>query len=210
MSRVLSNKEVIAGTAIVSKEDLLKEGTDLAERAHIKFIPTRKATQSAKTEETSGMMIKAAAPVFGYDGTLIGVLYGGKLLNRNYEIVDKVKDIVYEGVKYKGKDTGTATIFQRDLRISTNVKAEDGSRAIGTRVSQEVYERVLEKGLPWVDRAFVVTDWYKTAYEPIRDINGQIVGILYVGILEQPFIDTARRIFFVFLGIVAIATVWQV
>jgi len=206
VNNVLSEKQAFAGTVIVPKEELDKEGAWLAKQAHITIIPTPKAKSSPETEESSGMCVKAAAPVFGYEGELIGVLYGGNLLNRNYEIVDKVKEIVYQEVKYKGKDIGTATIFQGDLRISTNVTGEDGSRAIGTRVSEEVYSQVLEKGQPWTARAFVVNDWYKTAYEPIRNINGEIIGILYVGTLEKPFIDMARNIFLVFLFIVLIAT----
>jgi two-component system NtrC family sensor kinase len=207
VGRVLLDRQVIAGTVIVGKEELMKEGPDLAERAHMKLIHTLRAKKTLKTEETSGMMIKAAAPVLGQDGELLGVLYGGNLINRNYRIVDKIKEIVFEAVKYRGKEIGTATIFQQDLRVSTNVKAKDGSRAIGTRVSQEVYERVLVKGQPWLDRAYVVTDWYKTAYEPIRDINGKIIGILYIGILEQPFVDKARNIFLVFLAIFILAAV---
>ncbi|MFH1717730.1 MAG: cache domain-containing protein, partial [Planctomycetota bacterium] len=205
VGRILSGKQAIAGTLIVPREELAKEGEDLAEQAHIRFIPTPRAKQSTGVEETSGMMIRAAAPVFGYDGGLIGVLHGGTLLNRNYRIVDRIKETVYEGIQYKGIDTGTATIFQGDLRISTNVRAEDGRRAIGTRVSEEVYERVLTGGMQWVDRAFVVTGWFKTAYEPIRDVNGEIVGILYVGILEQPFVDMARNIFLFFVAIVSVA-----
>ncbi len=201
VSYVLSSGQVCAGTDIVSREELLKEDAELAGRAYIKFIPTPKAKANPETEQTSGMMIKAAAPVLGYDGRLLGVLYGGNLLNRNYKIVDKVKDTVYQGVRYKGKDIGTATIFQGDLRISTNVKKENGSRAIGTRVSQEVYEQVLVKGLPWVDRAFVVNNWYISAYEPIKDIRGRIIGILYVGILEEKFTDMQERAIAVFLGI---------
>ncbi|MHC4207077.1 MAG: cache domain-containing protein [Planctomycetota bacterium] len=203
---VLLNKEVIAGTLIVPSEDLIKESQSLAQRAYFKFIPTPKAKRVEETENTSGMMIKAGAPVFGYDGKLLGVLYGGILLNRNYKIVDKVKETVYKGETFKGKDIGTATIFQGDLRISTNVKTKEGSRAIGTRVSEEVNDQVLVKGLPWVARAFVVNDWYKTAYEPIKDIDGQIIGILYVGILEQPFVHMARNILIVFFVIVAVAT----
>ena len=203
---VLSNREVIAGTLIVPSEELIKEGKDLAERAYFKFIPTPKAKPIEETEKTSGMMIKAGAPVLGYDGKLLGVLYGGILLNRNYKIVDKVKETVYKGETFKGKDVGTATIFQGDLRVSTNVKTKDGNRAIGTRVSEEVYEQVVVKELPWVARAFVVNGWYKTAYEPIRDIDGKIIGILYVGILEQPFTYMARNILIVFFVIVAVAT----
>jgi len=201
VSRVLSGGEVVAATVIVTREELMKEGADLAEQAYLKIIPTPKAKPRPETKQTSGMMIKAAAPIFEYDGSLIGVLYGGNLLNRNYEIVDRIKETVYRGVKYKGKDIGTATIFQGDLRISTNVKRKDGSRAIGTRVSEEVYEQVLVKGLPWIHRAFVVNNWYITAYEPIKDIKNQIVGILYVGILEEKFMDMRKRAIAIFLGI---------
>ena len=201
VSRVLSTGEVIAATVIVPEEELRKEGADLVEQARIEFIPTSKAKPTQETSQTSGMMMKAGAPIHGYDGSLLGVLYAGNLLNRNYKIVDKVKDTVYEAVKYEGKDIGTATIFQGDLRISTNVRREDGTRAIGTRVSEEVYEQVLVKGLPWIDRAFVVNNWYIAAYEPMRDIKDEIVGILYVGILEEKFVDMRNRATATFLGI---------
>jgi len=207
VTRTLSLKEALAGTSIVPKEELMKEGKDLADRAHIRLIPTPKAKPRAETEEASGMMIRAAAPVVDDDGKLLGVLHGGRLLNRNYGIVDKIKETVYEAGEYKGKDIGTATIFQGDVRISTNVQSEDGTRAIGTRVSEQVYEQVLDRQLRWVDRAFVVTDWFLTAYEPINNINGKTVGMLYVGTLEQPFVDLARNIFLIFLGIALIATV---
>jgi len=147
------------------------------------------------------MMLRAAAPIFDYQGNLIGVLHGGKLLNRDYELVDKIKETVYRGEVYKGKDIGTSTIFQGDLRISTNVTREDGSRAIGTRIMQEVYDRVLVEGLPWIERAFVVNDWYITAYEPIKNIKDEIIGILYVGMFEDKFVDLRQGTIYIFLGI---------
>ena len=198
---VLSQKQVLVATEIVRRDNLAKEGKDLVEQARIEIIPTPKARDRAETVETSGMVIKAAAPVFDYDNNMIGVLIGGRLLNRDYEIVDKVKDIVYRGEEYKGKDIGTTTIFQDDLRISTNVRRTDGERAIGTRVSEEVYNRVVGEGIPWVGRAFVVNEWYRTAYEPIKNINGDIIGMLYVGMLEAPYIDMRNRVVFIFLGI---------
>ena len=205
VSRVLAERQAVAATVIVPQGELQKEGADLAEQARIEYIPTPKAKPTQETMQTSAMMIKAAAPILGDDGQLLGVLYGGNLLNRNYKIVDKVKDTVYQGVKYKGKDIGTATIFQGDLRISTNVLRTDGTRAIGTCVSQEVYEQVLVRGLPWIDRAFVVNNWYISAYEPIWDIQGEIIGILYVGILEEKFIDMRNRAIAMFLGIACAA-----
>jgi two-component system, NtrC family, sensor kinase len=206
VSKVLSEKKTVSATTIVPMSELAKEGHELVEKADIKFVATPKARPTTDTEQTSGMMLKAAAPVFDHNNNMIGVLYGGNLLNRNYGIVDGVKNIIYQGAKYRDKDIGTVTIFQNDLRISTNVMGVDGNRAIGTRVSEEVYNQVVVKGQPWVNSAFVVNDWYKTSYEPIRNINGQIIGMLYIGTLAQPFNDIARNTLLIFMAIVIAVT----
>lgn len=199
--------ETITATQIIPREELLKEGQALAERAYLKFIPTPKAVPRAEDHEEDGMVLKAVAPVIDDDGTIIGVIYGGILLNQNYELVDRVKEIVYKGEKYKGREIGTATIFQKDLRISTNVKNVSGERAIGTRVSKEVNQAVLIGGEPWIDRAFVVNDWYITAYEPIKNIEEKIIGILYVGVLEKPYIDLRNKVMLTFAGMAVLSVV---
>jgi two-component system NtrC family sensor kinase len=188
----------ISGTQIVSRQELLKDGAKIADRALFQLIPTPKEKPTEKVEESSGMVVKAAYPVLDFDGTLLGALVGGSLLNRNYEIVDRIKNVVFKDAKYRGKEIGTATIFLADLRISTNVIDKEGNRAIGTRAMKEVYEEVFEKGRPWVQRAFVVDDWYITAYEPIRDIKGHIVGMLYVGMLESKYALMKERIILLF------------
>jgi two-component system NtrC family sensor kinase len=194
-------KEVVASTEIVPQRELAKEGEELVRQAYMEFIPTPKAKDRPETKETSGMMLKAAVPILDAHDNILGALYGGTLLNRNYEIVDKIKDIVFKGERYKGKDTGTATIFQWDVRISTNVKNRSGLRAIETRVSRDVYDQVLENGHAWIDRAFVVDDWYIAAYEPIRNIKGEIIGILYTGTLEEPYTDLRSNVIYSFFGI---------
>jgi two-component system NtrC family sensor kinase len=204
---VLDSEKSSAGTTIVPAEDLQKASPRLAEQAYIEFIDTPKARSREETQQTSGMVLMVAAPIYDYRRNLIGVLYGGTLLNRNYDIVDTTKQTVYKGLKYDGKDIGTATIFQDDVRISTNVKNEDGTRAIGTRVSEEVYDRVVRQGETWIGRAYVVNNWYITAYEPIRDINDRIIGILYVGILEQKYRDIERRTILIFLVITLVGAV---
>ena len=198
---VLDSQRPVASTSIVSADDIQKESPLLAELAYFKFIDTPMARARYDTDETAGMMMKAAAPIFDDHDHLIGVIYGGTLLNRNFEIVDKIKQTVYEDVKYKGQDIGTATIFQDDVRISTNVKNEDGSRAIRTRVTEEVYDQVVINGKPWIGRAYVVNNWYITAYEPIRDVYDRIIGILYVGVLEQKYLDIKRQTIISFLAI---------
>ncbi len=201
VSEAINRNVPVAGTMIVPIEDLRLESQLLVEQAHFTFIDTPMARVRSETEETSGMMLGAAAPIFDYQNNLIGILYGGILLNRNYEIVDEIKRTVFQDLQYKGQDIGTATIFQDDLRISTNVKNGDGSRAIGTRVSEEVYNQVVVNGEPYIGRAYVVNNWYITAYEPIKNINHQIIGILYVGILEQKYVDIKQQTLFTFLAI---------
>ena len=201
VKQVLTTKEPVEATVIVSVDDLQKESPELAYQAYFKFIDTPMARPRKETEEASGMMLEAAAPIFDLQNNIIGIVYGGDLLNRNYELVDQIKQTVYQDLKYDGKDIGTATIFQDDVRISTNVKNDDGSRAVGTRIAQEVYNQVVVKGEPYIGRAYVVNNWYITAYEPIRDINNQIIGILYVGILEQKYLDLQRQTVLAFLGI---------
>jgi two-component system NtrC family sensor kinase len=184
----LQQRIAVSGTVILNNEFLFAENPELANRARIKLLPTKRATPRPESEEFSGMALAAAVPVFE-SGNFLGVLYGGVLLNRSQEIVDRVRDTVFQHEIYKGQSIGTATIFFKDIRIATNVLSPDGSRAIGTVASEEVTKHVLTDGKKWIDRAFVVNDWYITAYEPIEDIFGQKVGMLYVGVLEAKYAD---------------------
>jgi len=198
---VFDRKVPVSGTVVLSKEFLSAESPELADRARIGLLPTPRAAPRAEEEETSGMALAAAIPIFE-EGDVIGVIYGGVLLNRNQTIVDTVRDTVFQQEIYKGRTIGTATIFFNDLRISTNVMTPDGKRAIGTRVSQEVKEHVLTKGKRWTDRAFVVSDWYITAYEPIEDIFGERVGMLYVGVLEAKYVDMRQKALLILISII--------
>jgi signal transduction histidine kinase len=148
------------------------------------------------------MVMIAAVPVV--EGMqVIGAIYGGVALNRNEDIVDQIQDVVYGDEEYNGAPLGTTTIFLKDSRITTTVRRPNGNRAIGTRVSREVAERVLDNGRPWIDRAFVVSDWYLSAYEPIKNLEDEVIGILYVGILEEPFNQLGRQIMLRYAGLLA-------
>lgn len=199
IAAVMSQEVPLAATGILSAEDIQKETTLLVERADIQYVDPTLAEGTTGTELSSGMFLEAAAPIFNSQGDLIGILLGASILNKNYEIVDDVKQTVFQGEKYNGQDIGVATIFLNDVRISTNVMNTDGTRAIGTRVSTDVYNRVILKGESYIGRAYGVNNWYLTAYEPIRNIDNQIVGILGVGILEQKYTDIKNQTILAFL-----------
>ncbi|OGP94543.1 MAG: two-component sensor histidine kinase [Deltaproteobacteria bacterium RBG_16_47_11] len=194
----LQQRIAVSGTVILNNEILFSENPELANRARIKLLATKKATPRPEIEEFSGLALAAAVPIFE-SGNFLGVLYGGVLLNRSQDIVDRVRDTVFQHEIYKGQSIGTATIFFKDIRVSTNVLSPDGSRAIGTVASEEVTKHVLTEGKKWTDRAFVVNDWYITAYEPIEDIFGQRVGMLYVGVLEAKYADVRWKALSLFI-----------
>ena len=196
---VLRTKKPVARTVIIPADELSLESQALAQRAYFEFVDTPLARQRPETRETAGMALMSAAPVFDKNENLIGVVYASVLLNRDYKIVDSVKETVFQGVVYKNKDIGTATIFQDDVRISTNVYSEDGTRALGTRIAEDVYKRVVVNGEQYVGRAYVVNNWYIAAYEPIRSYGGDIIGLLYVGILEQKYADIKNQTMQIFL-----------
>lgn len=172
---------------ILTAEQLGAQHPELAERAALALVETKNAAPTDRQAETRGMVIHTAAPVLDAKGTLVGILQAGVLLNRNLEFVDRINDIVYRDGSLPTGSHGTATLFLDDVRISTNVRLFQGERALGTRVSKAVRDRVLGEGTTWLDRAFVVKDWYISAYDPILDSRGTRVGMLYVGYLEAPF-----------------------
>ncbi|MGY0197289.1 sensor histidine kinase [Leptothrix sp. BB-4] len=163
----------------------------LGERVGVDVLPTRDAAPGPQQRIDRAMVMLATHPVRAPDGRLLGHVQAGRLLNRNLPLIDHINAIVYPEGSLPFGSRGTTTLFLDDVRVSTNVRlfgpAQD-ERAIGTRVSQAVRDAVLVRGSTWLDRAFVVNDWYVSAYQPITDGGGRRVGMLYVGYLERPFI----------------------
>ncbi len=189
---------VVAATAIIPAERLVAEDPGLRDRAVLALVPTPRARPTEQDTSSDGMALLAAAPIRSASGGPAGVLYGAILLNRNFRIVDRVWDLLYRGETYRGRDVGSVTIFQGDVRIATTVRRRTGERAVGTRASAEVSDVVLDRGAAWMDRAFVVDDWYITAYVPLRNLEGAVAGMLYVGLLERAYTSIRDRVILLF------------
>ncbi|BCJ87582.1 methyl-accepting chemotaxis protein [Effusibacillus dendaii] len=102
---------------------------------------------------------------------------GDVLINGNFSVVDEIGGLTGD----------TVTIFMGDTRVATNVKKPDGSRAVGTKVSDAVAQAVLKEGKVYIGTADVVGTINQTAYEPIKNQSGQIIGIWYVGVPNSPY-----------------------
>ncbi|MCA0919401.1 cache domain-containing protein [Pseudooceanicola nanhaiensis] len=186
--RAALNGEARSAVDVLPAPSLEALAPGLARRAAIPMVPTRNAVPTDRPVEDRGMVVHSAAPV-AMPGGRMGALVGGRLLNRNLDFIDTINALVYRDRSLPEGSQGTATLFLDDVRVSTNVRLFENVRALGTRVSAEVRERVLGEGQVWRDRAFVVNDWYISAYQPITDSFGERVGMLYVGFLEAPFLQ---------------------
>jgi methyl-accepting chemotaxis protein len=128
---------------------------------------------------------QVTAPVWSLGGT---VLKGDRSFEHHIPVIDDVT-----------KETGdTATLFQRVnadgdmLRVATSVVAADGERAIGTFIpatmpdgtANAVIKTVLS-GQTFRGRAYVVNAWYITAYQPLMNARGEIIGMFYVGVKQE-------------------------
>jgi signal transduction histidine kinase len=168
-----------------------------AARVAVPLVPTRNAQPTTRTVEDRALVLLSTRAVRSASGQLLGHVQAGVLLNRNLDFIDHINAIVYPEGSLPFTELGsrgTATLFLDDVRISTNVRlfadaaGRGGERAIGTRVSRTVRDTVLGEGRTWLDRAFVVDEWYVSGYMPLQDHAGQRVGMLYVGFLERPFV----------------------
>jgi two-component system NtrC family sensor kinase len=184
----LRTKKTVTGTERVSGASLARISQRLASRARIDLLPTPEAKPILETSCTDGLISGTAVPLLDERGTVRGVLYGGDLMNQREDLVDSIRDAILNPPVRDVPSQDTVTVFLGDVRIATNVRKTDGHRAVGTRMSQQVAEQVLERGEIWEGPAFVVNDRYVTAYEPIRDPQQQVVGALYVGLLQSPFV----------------------
>ncbi|WP_068675141.1 methyl-accepting chemotaxis protein [Oceanobacillus sp. Castelsardo] len=100
-----------------------------------------------------------------------GELYKGNVkINDNNELMDKIGEIT----------NGAVTIFQGDTRVATNVM-QDGQRTIGTKADPEVTEVVLKNQETFIGEADIVGEDYLAMYKPLKNSNGEIIGMWLVG-----------------------------
>ena len=105
-----------------------------------------------------------------------GLYFGASKMNNNSDVVDAE-------VKAHG---GVATLFVKSgdayVRVATNLKNADGSRAIGTILDPKgPVIAMINKGEPFYGEARVLGKPYVSGYEPIRDASNNVIGFYFVG-----------------------------
>lgn len=145
------------------------------------------------------LSIRSGVPVYNSAGELLGVVSAGYRMDEN-TMVDAVSDM-----------TGTeATIFLDDVRVATTILNDLGQRAIGTRVGEAVSRQVLA-GTPYVGDVTILDREATAKYSPLSDMEGNIIGILFVGrytdYATQTIFNFLKNGVLVGLGVLALAAV---
>ncbi len=135
---------------------------------------TSMAALMAKTGALGAPKIEGVDPVGGKDAPAL--YFGSTKINNSFDVVDAV-------AKEHG---GVATLFVKSdddfIRVATNVKKDDGSRATGTVLDPKgPVIGVIRKGEAYYGDANILGKPYMTGYEPIRDAQNNVIGIYFVG-----------------------------
>lgn len=145
--------------------------------AQMDKVKASMTTLIAKTGKLGAPKIEGTDPVGGKSAP--GLYFGTTKMNNLFDVVDEVS-------KEHG---GTATLFVKAgdeyVRVATNVKKDDGSRAIGTILDPNGPAiAMIKKGEAYYGEATILGKPYITGYEPIRDAAKNVIGIYYVGYIK--------------------------
>jgi methyl-accepting chemotaxis protein len=117
------------------------------------------------------------------------LMAGTYVLNDNFELPDMIKNM-----------TGNvATIFMGDTRVSTNVMKQEGGRAIGTKLQGPAYDAIFKEGKGYRGEAPILGENYFTAYDPIKNSKGEIIGALFVGVKKSDYFNSFNRLLLILI-----------
>lgn len=136
------------------------------------------------------------------DGLVRSVIVDRVVAPENTTLIDEIGAI----------NQGYVTIFGYDeskndfVRLSTNVQKKDGTRAIGTNLGKDsaAFEPI-SKGETFFGVAKILGEPYQTAYTPIKDPNGKIIGIVFIGVEK---LSVLNQKLFEQISVIAIFTVF--
>ncbi len=98
---------------------------------------------------------------------------------RNYSGSEDINQILDELKKQLGCEF---TIFRGDERAYTTIIQENGERAVGTKLTDDLSKIILEDGQSYVGNAKILGIDHLCSYVPTKDENGKIDGLIFAGI----------------------------
>ncbi len=136
-----------------------------------------------------GLFLWYALPKTGADGRVIALVYGGHSLNFDYEFVDRLREGIAGSEEYRGRSRAAVELYAGGTAVATNVRTDNGTRAVGLRLDDQTERLVLQEGQSSTGREWIMDGWYRTRVRPLENPDGRPIGMLRVATLEAPFLD---------------------
>ena len=161
--------------------------SDLAHMAHMARDMCVLAAEQTKDNISGALQtarlrfdILSRGQVQSVDGRLsLGAEGEMQVINDDVEYVDMVKDIT-------GADCSIFLVEgSRARRIASSVKDDSGRRAVGSYLSQDVFNSVVDGSGTFTGRARIVGQWHIAAYESVQDATGKVVAVIGVALSER-------------------------
>ena len=203
--RAVRHGNYMGSTEVFEREALLQEGKGLADRARISIGVAPKTALERGDPLDRGLVLLHVEPIPAGRG-IVGVIYGGVLLNRSTALVEQVREGVFGDDSCStcpGGRIGMAAILLGDVQVSNDTKMREG-RTQSARAAPDVAKAVLDGDQRWVGRTRVGNTWFVTAYRPIHNHRKKVVGMLQVGVQEARYLEVRTKMMVSFLIVAAI------
>jgi methyl-accepting chemotaxis protein len=172
-----------------------KVGDSVLSQVNVKKALAGEASAGVEEGTVVKFSMRAGMPL-KLEGEIVGSITTGADLSSDTKLVDHIKKIF--GIE--------CTIFHGDTRVSTTI-LKDGQRASGTKMDNpKVIEAVLQQGKSFQNINTIFGREYSTIYWPLRDIEGKIAGMLFIG-KDRAFLIQTQREMFMTVGISVLAIV---
>jgi methyl-accepting chemotaxis protein len=189
------------GGQVIGRGHSDKTGDSVLNQVNVKKALSAGEASSGVEEGTVVKFSMRAGQPIKLGGQIVGSVTAGIDLSSDTRFVDRVKESM----------DLECTIFHGDTRVSTTI-VKDGRRAIGTKMDNPgVLEAVLRQGKSFNNINWILGREYNTAYWPLRDLEGKIAGMLFIGKDRESVLKAQSNMFglvgLVVLGIVGVMAV---
>ncbi|GAW91488.1 HD domain-containing phosphohydrolase [Calderihabitans maritimus] len=168
---------------MVLSEDMLRK-TNLLSRTAVEVRNRYRTETDRNRVAVKGALVQVAAVPVRQEGQLKSVIVVGDILNRDTGLLDWLSS----------KLDGHVSLFLGPVLVATSRKDMSGERVFDHVLSPQVYRKVLEGGEPYYGRELVMDEWVYSAYKPLVDFQGRVIGAIYVGTRELPFVRYKKLI----------------
>ena len=198
--KAVMEKSSFISTEVIPSGVLAHEG--LAEKSR---VPVKKGAAAAgeggggERVLTDGLVLTVVTPVEDVSGSVIGVIVTGDLINNDTFVPDTFAETF----------TGSlVTIALGDVQVATNVVTESGERTLGHIVPGAALAEI-EKDRGFRGETSIADKFYITAFDPIKNHEGKVIGSLFVGAPTETFMalknENIKAILTIALGALLIA-----